>query len=90
MALQGGEDYELLFSASPKNAARIRALGRRWECGITRIGRIEPAESGVVIEGGNGPVDPRLFKGYEHFGKPREKRKFRDRLKKTEGGGRWR
>ena len=89
MALQGGEDYELLFSASPKNGPRIQALGRKWKCGITRIGRIEPAESGVVIEGRSGPVDPCLFKGYDHFGGRRSKRSLSGNEKRAERAGSW-
>jgi thiamine-monophosphate kinase len=89
MALQGGEDYELLFSASPKNESRIQALGRKWKCGITRIGRIEPAESGVVIEGRSGPVDPCLFKGYDHFGGRRSKRSLSGNEKRAERAGSW-
>jgi thiamine-monophosphate kinase len=67
-ALRGGEDYELLFSAPPQHAARIATLGRRWSCGVARIGRIEPPGVGLVIESEDGPVDPRLFRGYDHFG----------------------
>ncbi len=89
MALQGGEDYELLFSAPPENGPRIRALGRKWECGITRIGRIERGESGIVVENGNGPVDPRLFKGYDHFGGRRGERILGEKQRRTARGGAW-
>jgi thiamine-monophosphate kinase len=89
LALRGGEDYELLFCAPPENQSRIQALGRKWNCGIARIGRILPLKSGVVIEGGNGPVDPRLFKGYDHFGGPRGKKGFGDKERKLRRGGAW-
>ena len=88
-ALQGGEDYELLFSAPPENGFRILALGRKWKCGVARIGRIAPLESGIVIEGRNGPVDPRLFKGYDHFGGPRSKKSFREKKRRSSRGGAW-
>ncbi len=87
MALQGGEDYELLFSAPAKNRARILALGRRWKCGISLIGRIEPGESGIVIEGSSGPVDPGLFKGYDHFGSRRGKKNLSQKTKRAEQTG---
>jgi len=89
MALQGGEDYELLFSAPPENGARIQALGRKWKCGVAHIGRIEPLESGIVIEGRNGPVEPRLFKGYDHFGGPNNKKSLRVKERKSSRGGSW-
>jgi thiamine-monophosphate kinase len=88
-ALQGGEDYELLFSAPPENGSRIQALGRKWKCGVTRIGRIAPWESGIVIEGPNGPVDPLLFKGYDHFGGPKSKKSSREKERKSSRGGPW-
>ncbi len=89
VALQGGEDYELLFSAPPENGSRIQALGRKWKCGVSSIGRIAPLESGIVIEGRNGPVDPRLFKGYDHFGGPKSKKSFREKERKASRGGSW-
>jgi len=88
-ALQGGEDYELLFSAPPENGSRIQALGRKWKCGVARIGRIGPWESGIVIEGPNGPVDPLLFKGYNHFGGPKSKKSSREKKRKSSRGGPW-
>jgi thiamine-monophosphate kinase len=66
-ALKGGEDYELLFSASPEKASEVQTLAREWPCGVTRIGRIEPLAHGVVVQGEKGPVDPAELKGYDHF-----------------------
>ncbi len=66
-ALQGGEDYELLFSAPPEKAAEIMALGREWECGLTCIGQFRPRSEGLVVRDQHGPVDPALLRGYDHF-----------------------
>lgn len=66
-ALKSGEDYELLFSASPERAEELTALGKAWPCGITRIGRVEPRSHGVVVRDEKGPVDPSSLKGYDHF-----------------------
>lgn len=66
-ALKGGEDYELLFSAPPERADELGALGKSWPCGITRIGRVEPLNHGVVVRTEKGPVDPSYLKGYDHF-----------------------
>ena len=37
-ALGGGDDYELLFTASPKLRGRLRAVARHGGVPITRIG----------------------------------------------------
>ena len=66
-AIKGGEDYELLFSAAPEKEAELRELARGWECGLACIGKIEPQSQGIIIRDENGPVDPRLLKGYDHF-----------------------
>ena len=80
VAIQGGEDYELLFSASPGKAPEVLAQGKRWKCGITRIGRIESPGKGIVVQGEEGPIDSRRFRGYDHFAgesgkRPKGKRK---------------
>jgi len=66
-ALKGGEDYELLFSASPEKAGEILIQTRAWPCGVTWIGKIEPFSHGVVIRDRQGAVDPAILKGYDHF-----------------------
>ncbi len=66
LALEGGEDYELLFTARPENsnwiASAVAAAGVR----VTEIGEILPAEHGLLLSGDSGE---RLFKerGYDHF-----------------------
>ncbi|MCX5918503.1 MAG: thiamine-phosphate kinase [Deltaproteobacteria bacterium] len=66
-ALQGGEDYELLFCSPPERASDLQAQAKEWPCGITRIGRIEPLAHGLVVRDEKGPVDPSELKGYDHF-----------------------
>jgi thiamine-monophosphate kinase len=66
-ALKGGEDYELLFSASAESASELETVASEWPCGLTWIGRIEPPSHGLVVQGENGPVDPSGLKGYDHF-----------------------
>lgn len=55
LALQGGEDYELLFSVRP-GAASEKQLGRRLGVPVTEIGRIVPRARGTS--------SPR---GWKHF-----------------------
>jgi len=66
LALHGGEDYELLFTASP------RARFPRGLAGVpvTEIGVIEKAtnySSAIQILGENGQVTPLAQRGWEHF-----------------------
>jgi len=65
MALSGGEDYELLFTASPVLIDKVRAL---TSCPITVIGEITADRAGEItlVDGKGDPVD--LYKtGWDHF-----------------------
>jgi len=65
--LSGGEDYELLFTARPKDSLRIKALSKRLALPITRIGEIKkPGKTPVTLMGVAGPVKPRTL-GFLHF-----------------------
>jgi thiamine-monophosphate kinase len=67
VALGGGEDYELLFSARPSLAPRLGSLARRWRCPVSRIGRIVPARRGVQVVDRRGRALPLGPVGYDHF-----------------------
>ena len=65
LVLSGGDDYELLFTARPKSAGRLRHVRTRLgDLPITRIGRITRASSLLVVDE-NGTHE--LPAGYEHF-----------------------
>jgi thiamine-monophosphate kinase len=40
LALTGGDDYELLFTVPPRLESRLRAVTRRWDCGVERLGTV--------------------------------------------------
>lgn len=68
-ALNGGEDYELLFTVSPE---KIEELRERWPAGlppITEIGRIVAEEEEMSLQREDGSVEPLAAGGYDHFGK---------------------
>ena len=67
LALSGGEDYELLFSARPALAPRLAALARRHRCPISRIGRIVAAENGIRLVDRSGRSVPGVPRGHDHF-----------------------
>jgi thiamine-monophosphate kinase len=65
-ALNGGEDYELLFCARRRDRTRLEDLSKRAKVPITRIGRCLPAKVIRVIDASGKTVSvPR--KGYDHF-----------------------
>jgi thiamine-monophosphate kinase len=67
LALSGGEDYELLFTAPPEMRERISSLARSLRIPITRIGEILPIKEGfrIIKEDGKDYSPSRL--GFEHF-----------------------
>lgn len=67
LALTGGEDYELLFSAPREASKKIASLGKRPGLPITRIGRITPGPEGITVIGeGSRPVKLKCI-GFSHF-----------------------
>jgi len=69
LALTGGEDYELLFTARPKNEARVMKTATRLGLRITKIGEItgKGRASVVKVFGADGR-DVRISgAGYLHF-----------------------
>lgn len=67
LALNGGEDYELLFTASKDNASQIQALSKALSLPITHIGEIMPERYGITVLDGKGKVFPLAMEGFEHF-----------------------
>jgi thiamine-monophosphate kinase len=67
MALTGGEEYELLFTAPAKFSNKIKTLSKKLRVRITEIGSIRDKSQKISVMGKEGrPV--RLKKtGFEHF-----------------------
>lgn len=66
LALHGGEDYELMFTAPARAEARILALGQEVSVPLTRIGKVEEG-AGVVLEDSRGRRAAPARGGYDHF-----------------------
>lgn len=64
-ALTGGDDYELVFTASPAAATCIAAISRRLGLPLSRIGRMTEG-SGVVVTDASGGRMPMASSGYRH------------------------
>lgn len=69
LALMGGEDYELMFTANPGTEPRILALAQELSVPLTRIGMVE-AGSGVVLEDEQGRRTDAGNTGFDHFATP--------------------
>jgi thiamine-monophosphate kinase len=70
LALGGGDDYELCFSAPPSAAGALRELARRLDLPLTRVGTVE-AEPGLrCLDPQGQPLEPPP--GYQHFRAPSE------------------
>lgn len=65
-AFYGGEDYQLVGTATPFSYARILARCESMGIQITQIGRVELGD-GVVAELPDGRLDVVTAKGYNHF-----------------------
>ncbi|HPW19120.1 MAG TPA: thiamine-phosphate kinase [Candidatus Aminicenantes bacterium] len=64
MAINGGEDFELLFTVRPRHVAAVERLAARHR--LSRIGRITAGRRRVLIGPGKRRSDLRA-KGFEHF-----------------------
>ena len=62
-AMYGGDDYELLFSADPKNERKIFKLSKKFNIKLSRIGYFKKGKKGVIFANSN-ELD---IKSYMHF-----------------------
>jgi len=67
LALTGGEDYELLFTLSPRHQAQAEQAAKTHQFRITCIGAIRPARHGIQAVGPDGKKHPLPITSYEHF-----------------------
>jgi thiamine-monophosphate kinase len=65
LVLEGGDDYELLFTVNPGEVARVEAVARQTGCDVHRIGVIATG-SGVRCTR-NGQLEALETAGYDHF-----------------------
>ena len=66
LALNGGEDYELLFTVSPKNEKRLRRAPGFKD--LTPIGQIERSRE-ILLVGADGKAKPLVSGGWDPFRK---------------------
>lgn len=66
LPLTGGDDYELIFTASPKNRSVIAALPEAIDCPFTWLGTVTTHEGLIVLDDSNEPMVLN-HSGYLHF-----------------------
>lgn len=70
LALNGGEEYELIFTAPKKTAAKlIQLIKSNTGTSVTAIGEITSKKHGITVLGLDGKETALKYKGYEHFKK---------------------
>jgi thiamine-monophosphate kinase len=67
LALNGGEDYELLFTVAPKNIRRVLKLGKSKNTKLTVLGVMRDKKCGVKFSDFDGELKYLPRKGYDHF-----------------------
>ena len=70
IALQGGEDYELLFTVDPRHRKKLEQLSGQVDCRLTCIGIIKPSPYGLRIKDHSGSVRRLPMLSYQHFTPP--------------------
>ena len=66
LALAGGDDYELLFSAPASTRAQVAQAAESSQTAVTRIGTIE-RESGLRLVDADGRKLPNTYSSFDHF-----------------------
>jgi len=66
LALSGGDDYELLFTAPVARREAVAAAATASQTPVTRIGQIE-AERGLRLIDAQGQPVPNRYASFDHF-----------------------
>jgi thiamine-monophosphate kinase len=64
--LSGGDDYELVFSASPRASAQVQLAAQTSDTRVTRIGRMTDSQR-LVLLGMDGQPLCTTFQSFDHF-----------------------
>ncbi len=67
LALEGGEDYELLVTVPPRERRRLERLARRARVTMTRIGTIRSRRFGIQLRLPSGRLRTLTPSSFQHF-----------------------
>jgi thiamine monophosphate kinase len=66
--LQGGEDYELLFTITPRDVNKLNRLFTKTDTPISHIGEITNIPTKIQLKKENGKtILLKTTKGFDHF-----------------------
>lgn len=65
--LAGGDDYELLFAASPQHRGALEALSARLALPLHRIGQLTRERERLLLREADGALAAPAAYGYDHF-----------------------
>jgi thiamine-monophosphate kinase len=68
-ALQGGEDYELLFTFDPARQPELEKRFSALKSSFSVIGEVRPANERVMLKTAEGKTKPLVAKGWDHRAK---------------------
>lgn len=66
LALAGGDDYELLFTAAPGQRAAVALAAQASQTPVHRVGRID-ASPGLRLRDAQGQLLPNHYASFDHF-----------------------
>jgi thiamine-monophosphate kinase len=66
LAVSGGEDFELLFTANGEEEGALLEIGRACHLRLTRIGEVVDAPTQLWLRR-NGELEPLTVRGFDHF-----------------------
>jgi thiamine-monophosphate kinase len=68
IALHSGEDYELIFTVSPRTSLEsIEVVSKSLSISLTEIGKIVPSSQGYYLQNRKGNKTPLQPRGWDHF-----------------------
>ncbi len=70
LALNGGEDYELLFTVPPSREGALAEIAGTQGISLARIGTIVPPDDGIGVKDCQGHDLVLSWGGYDHFVRP--------------------
>ena len=69
VALEGGEDYELLFTVPAQYQTKLKEIQNNFDVQITSIGTVKPRKFGMRLKSADGSYRPLVQTSYDHFRK---------------------
>ncbi len=68
LAVRGGEDFELLFTAPRSADSDIISIGQQLGIQLSAVGTIEEGDKVVLINQGKQNIEELSYQGFDHFG----------------------